>query len=172
MAILNFPVPTHHPTPGSQVPASLLPTNGPKPVADSDNQPDAYQTANNVEVRYAPQSNGLTTPVDTVVTGPTRVLESSQRLLDGWRTAAGAPSSVPSSGGMFGSLMAGLPVQQPSPTLTQVENDTVKVNHPSQQPLVHLDGGELEGDPHITSPFVTANQVHQTTTSELGRELR
>lgn len=172
MAILNLPVPTHNPVPGAQVPTSTIPRNGAKPVADSDNQPNAYQTANNVEVRYAPQSNGLTTPVDTVVTGPTRVLESSQRLLDGWRTAAGAPSNTEATGGVFGGMMAHMQAQQPDPTLTQVENDTVKVNHPSQQPLVHLDGGELEGDPHITSPFVTANQVHDTTTSELGRDIK
>jgi hypothetical protein len=174
---INFPLPT----PGTQSPytppTSLLPQGGPRAVADSSIQPDAYNSANNVEVRYAPQSNGVTKPVDTVVTGPTRVLESSERLLEGWRTAAGAPSTEPSAstsaGGWIGAALAAVPTgPPPDPNLTQVENDVVRINHPSKQPLAYLDNGELEGDSQITSPFVTANQVHQTVESDLGRDVR
>lgn len=139
--------------------------NGRPTVLDSDNNSSAYATANNVEVRYAPQSNGLTTPVDTVVTGPTRVLESSRKLMEGWSGAAG--SQAPTN-----PLQAAAQANQPTPLLSQVENDVVQVNHPSKQPLVHLDDGDLEGSPNITSPFVTANQVNETVEGDLGRDVR
>ncbi len=126
-------------------------------VVDSTESPEAYRTAQDVEVRYASQGNDQVAPADRVVLGPTRVLESSQRLLEGWRTAAGAAPT--------------LGVQTPQ-VHSQVENDNVQVNHTSSRPLVYLDGSDLEGDPNVTSPFVTANQVHDTVTSELGRAIR
>ena len=135
-------------------------------VLDSDNASGAYATGNNLEVRYAPQSNGLTKPVDTVVTGPTRVLESSRQLMEGWSGAAGATTPGASS-------IPGMPTLPPAqPLLSQVENDVVQVNHPSKQPLVYLDDGDLEDSPSITSPFVTATQVNNTVEGELGRDIR
>lgn len=169
MAILNLPIPSHGPNHVPHFPMTGGLTAGPPTVADSDNGASAYQQSSDVEVRYSPQSNGVTRPVDTVVTGPTRVLESSQQLLEGWRTAAGAEPAENS--GPFGAALQTATQSEPA-LLSQVENDVVQVNHSSREPLVYLDDGELEGDPSITSPFVTANQVHNTVENDLGRDVR
>ena len=161
ISIIPSQIPQSMPGPGFMMGGPIGPT-----VLDSKNASGAYATGNDLEVRYAPQSNGLTTPVDTVVTGPTRVLESSRQLMEGWSGAAGA--TTPGATSLLG-------IQMPPPArplLSQVENDVVQVNHPSKQPLVHLDDGDLEGSPNITSPFVTANQVNNTVEGELGRDIR
>lgn len=130
--------------------------NLPKPIAGPTLAPTAYQEVQNPQISYASQANGLTAPQDTVEIGRAQVLQTSSRLNEAWRATLTGGTAAPGA----------------APLYTQIQGEHVRINHPSMAPLARVSGGRVEGDPGVTSAFVTTENIHDMAEGAMGRPLR
>lgn len=140
---------------------------------DPGNSPDAYRSLpGGTTTQYNTQANGLTPQRSFSLDGKTKVLQANQQFFDHWKSVA-EEHPVNDSPAAFGALALALPTQPPRHyAKTQLESPEVRVLAPSDENRVKLEGGKLTGDQAVIDTFVTAEQVHDSATSRLGRELK
>ncbi|MCA9793547.1 MAG: hypothetical protein KC910_17170 [Candidatus Eremiobacteraeota bacterium] len=137
------------------------------------NSPDAYRSLpDGTTTHYNTQANGLTPGRSFNLDGKTRVLQANQQFFDHWKSVADANPVYDTPPAMFGGMSLNLPAQPPNHyAKTQLESPEIRVLAPSDQNRVKVENGQLTGDQAVIDTFVTAEQVHDSATSRLGREV-